>query len=117
LNEWISDFVRGATPVLILGAGDTGEILLQQLKLSHPKKRRVVGFLDDDVTKQGDRIHGVPILGSRQELGRIVHEYGVHEVLIAMRNPPPDLIQQVKGYCQENGLEWMVVRTMAPIEA
>ena len=116
LNEWVSACVRGATPVLIIGAGDTGELLLQQLKLSPQRKRRVIGFLDDDVTKQGDCIHGVQIIGSRQELGRVVHAFGVREVLIAMQQPPTDLVQQIKGYCEENGLEWRVVQTMAPID-
>jgi UDP-GlcNAc:undecaprenyl-phosphate GlcNAc-1-phosphate transferase len=108
-NEWITASVAGATPILNVGAGDTGAHLLQQLKHESSGRRRVVGFLDDDVTKQGDSIHGIRILGSRQELGRVVQELGVREVLIAMRRPPPDLIQQIQGYCEENGLSWRVV--------
>jgi len=114
LNEWITASIQDAIPILIVGAGDTGELLLQQLKSENRGKRRVVGFLDDDVTKQGDRIHGVTILGSRRDLGRTVQEYKVREVLIAMRRPPPDLLQQIQGYCEENGIAWRVASIMVP---
>lgn len=117
LNEWISHSVHTATPVLVMGAGDTGELLLQQLKLDRLRRRRVVGFLDDDKNKQGNRIHGIPILGSRQELGRVVKEFSVREVLIAMRHPPADLTQQIKSYSEENGIAWKVVSSLAPDEA
>ncbi len=113
LNEWITSSIQGAIPVLIVGAGDTGELLLQQLKLASSGKYRVIGFLDDDPTKQGDSIHGIRIIGSRQGLGKVVKEFGVQEVLIAIRQPPEDLVQQIQGYCEENGLSWKVFRTLA----
>ncbi len=113
LNEWITSSIQGGIPVLIVGAGDTGELLLQQLKLAGSGKYRVVGFLDDDLTKQGDSIHGIRIIGSRQGLGKVVQEFGVREVLIAIRQPPEDLVQQIQGYCEENGLSWKVVGTLA----
>ena len=109
LNEWVSASLQDAIPVLIIGAGDSGELLLRQLKQGLKMRRRVIGFVDDDFTKQGSRIHGVPILGSRRDLGRIVKEFGICEVLIAIRQPPPDLLQQIQGYCEENGIAWRVV--------
>lgn len=108
LNEWIHAAIARPTPVAILGAGDTGELLLQQLKLDRAGARRVVGFLDDDLRKRGDRIHGVPILGTRNDLGRVVQAYGIQEILIAIRRPPEPLVRQVQGYCEENGLLWRV---------
>ena len=112
LNEWISASSPAKTPVLIIGAGDTGEIALQQIKLK-PDGRRVVGFLDDDPAKQGNAIHGVRILGSRRELGKVVKQFGVRQVLIAIRQPPPQLLQQVQGYCEENGLSWRALPSLA----
>ncbi len=111
LNEWIRSSVslRGATRVLIFGAGDTGELLLQQLSMESLGTRRIIGFLDDDATKHGARIHGIPILGSRHNLGKVVKELAVGEILVAMRRPPPDLVQQIRSYCEENGLNWRVV--------
>ena len=91
-------------------------MLLQQFKLDPPGTRRVVGFLDDAPDKQGDRIHGIPILGTRRDLGRIVKARGIREVLIAIRRPPEELVRQIRGYCEENGLTWKVINPLSPSE-
>ncbi len=117
LNEWITSSLKGAMPVLIVGAGDTGELLLRQMRQDSASHRRVVGFLDDNPVKLGSRIHGISIMGSRRDLGRVVQECHVREVLIAMRRPPADLVQQIQGYCEENGLSWKIVRAVASDEA
>lgn len=116
LHEWITASTRGSIPVLIVGAGDTGELLLRGMRQDLQEKRRVVGFLDDDPVKQGDRIHGVPILGSRESLGGVVQEHGIRQIFIAMRRPPVELLQQVRSYCEENGLAWKVVSTFTAEE-
>lgn len=114
LNEWLSHTEGRTRPVLIVGAGDTGELILRQLKVERGGNRRVIAFLDDDPAKLGDRIHGIPILGSRRDLGRIVQEFQIAEVFIAIRRPPEDLVRQIRGYCEENSLSWRVVRSLAP---
>ncbi len=106
LNEWIRTSSPMTRHALIIGAGDMGELLLQQLKMDRGASRRVIGFLDDDLAKQGDRIHGIPILGTRRQLGRVVKERGVHEVFIAIHRPPQELVRQIQGYCEENGIAW-----------
>jgi len=111
LNEWISSSAERAVPVLIIGAGDAGELLFQEIRMDRPKSRRVVGFLDDDPAKQGDRIRGIPILGTRWDLGRVVKAYQIREVFIAIRRPPDELVRQIRGYCEENDLPW---RTLPP---
>ncbi|MCM8811742.1 MAG: hypothetical protein NC910_01650 [Candidatus Omnitrophica bacterium] len=112
LNEWILSLRRDAVPVLIVGAGDTGELVLRQLKQTEHGNRRVIGFLDDDPEMRGSRIHGIPILGNREELGVIVQTFGVREILIAIPRPPAQLLQQIQAYCEENGIGWMVATTL-----
>lgn len=116
INEWITASVPDTIPALIVGAGDTGELLLRHFKQTSPPKYRVVGFLDDDLLKGGVRIHGIPVLGSRQNLGRIVQQHQVRGVFIAMRRPPEDLVRQIQGYCEENGLSWKVIQGLASVE-
>jgi UDP-GlcNAc:undecaprenyl-phosphate GlcNAc-1-phosphate transferase len=100
LNEWIVSAAEDATPILIVGAGDTGELALRHLKHNGEGKRRVVGFLDDDVRKRGMRIHGLPVLGTREALSRILSDFQVREVLIAISQPPAELVAEVQRSCQ-----------------
>src|SRR5262245_3568594 len=79
---------KGTKRVLIYGAGDAGEMIVRDM-LGRPYGYEPLGFIDDDTTKIGQQIHGVPVLGSRSDLGRIVVTGQPHEVLVAM--PSADL--------------------------
>lgn len=110
LDEWISAASnQKSVPVLILGAGETGERVLRSLGHQERGTRRVVGFLDDDWRKQGNQLHQVRILGTRARLAAALAEYDVREVLIAISDPPGDLLQHVQRCCEPRGVGWKVV--------
>ena len=75
--------------VLIFGAGEAGESIVRDILHTTRDHYTPVGFVDDDVTKVGQTIHGVPVLGTRHELRRIMADRNPDEVLIAM--PAADL--------------------------
>lgn len=110
-NEWLSRTVKGV-PAVIIGAGDLGELALRQLKHDQRIKRRVIGFLDDDRAKQGARIHGVMVLGTRDRLRSLLAERQVGEVLIAMEAPPPALLEFVQHHCEAAGVQWQLVNRL-----
>ena len=68
--------------VLIVGAGDAGNIILRDLR--QRDFRKVVGFIDDDPAKQKQILNGVPVLGTRKDIESVAYEKGVKEIIIAI---------------------------------
>src|SRR5262249_22296110 len=76
--------LRSKTPILIIGAGDAGEIILRELRGNDSLPYNPVGFIDDDPTKWGVRIHGIPVLGSTFEIPQIARRRGVSLAIVAI---------------------------------
>ena len=70
--------------VLIFGAGDAGASIVQEILSGGEHGYHPVGFVDDDPAKVGRRIHGIPVLGTRTDLSRIIGETNPTEVLVAI---------------------------------
>lgn len=72
----------GATPVLVIGAGNAAAMLLRDL--ANSAQWRAVGLLDDDKYKQGLRLMNIPVLGSLDMLEEHATRLGVRDVIVAM---------------------------------
>ncbi|MBI4566660.1 MAG: polysaccharide biosynthesis protein [Planctomycetes bacterium] len=86
-REWLGRRESGpesAVPAVIIGAGDSGDTLLREVERAAGLGMRVVGFLDDDQTKHGCLLRGIPVLGGVKEIQRIVLEYRVRHALVAI---------------------------------
>ena len=86
---------RQGKRILVYGAGDTGEAIVHSMMSNPAGGYRPVGFLDDDPEKTGRRIHGVPVLGTRQQLSGIMAKTTPHAVLLAMCGAGPATMRQV----------------------
>jgi UDP-GlcNAc:undecaprenyl-phosphate GlcNAc-1-phosphate transferase len=83
------------TRLLVWGAGDLGAALVRKL-LDAPEEGLVpVGFIDDDPNKRGRRIHGIPVLGSSDEIANLLRTGFAERVLLASRSIDPERIVAV----------------------
>lgn len=96
-------WVEGPSPakrLLIVGAGNTGEGVARQF-LQHPSwGYRPVCFVDDDPAKRRVRIHRLPVAGSTEQIERVVRDYDVDIVALAVSSAPGSTIRRLVTECQ-----------------
>ncbi|MBI4508405.1 MAG: polysaccharide biosynthesis protein [Deltaproteobacteria bacterium] len=69
--------------LLIIGAGDTGEALLREIRQSRRLNYHVVAFLDDDTSKRGTYINGVPVLDVIDATPAVAKRLQIDEIIVA----------------------------------
>lgn len=95
--------------VLIVGAGDAGVLAARELKNRNYKDGRPIGFIDDDRTKQKLHLLGVPVLGTRKDIHRIVKGHGVDEVIISMPSASGESIREIVQICEKTGVDLKIM--------
>jgi FlaA1/EpsC-like NDP-sugar epimerase len=86
--------------VLIIGAGDAGQLMVREMQRNRQLHYTPIGFVDDDPRKRGDRIHGVRVLGTTDELAHLLRDNKPDEVLIAIPSAPGRVRQLIVETCR-----------------
>ncbi len=90
--------------ILILGAGDAGEMLLRELQQRHAARYEAVGLLDDDEFKRGAQIHGVRVLGQIEDLPIHAADRDADEVIIAIPSATGQQMRRIVDLCKAAGV-------------
>jgi len=102
--------VKGFKRVLILGAGRSGAMLERELR------RRggfdVMGFLDDNKRLRGAQVHGIPVLGSIDQLPAIRVGYRADLAIIAMPSASNQQMQRIVEVCELSEIEFRTLPTL-----
>ena len=104
-----SDPEVSAKPILIVGAGRAGAMIVKELHDNQHLGLEPIGYVDDDLDKVGHRIHDVPVLGTIGELPGILKEYHVQQVVIAMPTVSGKKVREVVQVCKEQGVVSKIV--------
>jgi FlaA1/EpsC-like NDP-sugar epimerase len=102
----------GARRVLIVGAGDAGALVVREMQKNIQLRLIPVCFLDDDDDKQKQHIHGVPVVGRLDDLGRVLAPRRIDEVIVAIPSAPGHVIRKITDICRSRNVPF---RTMPGI--
>jgi len=103
---------NGDKRVLVVGAGDAGSLLLNDIDNQPGLGLRAVGFLDDDPGKHGMTIRGRRILGGIDDLERIVAEQSVDEIFVAIPSMPPERKREILDLCTRAGKKTRIIPSL-----
>jgi FlaA1/EpsC-like NDP-sugar epimerase len=100
---------KSSARVLIVGAGQAGQFVAGDL-LAYPEWcQKPIGFVDDDTRKRDMQIHGLPVLGTIEELPRIVVEHEIDTVAIAVPSASTKELDRIVGIAQESSARIQIV--------
>lgn len=89
-----------AKPVLIVGAGVAGVIVADVLSKSQNRDDfEPIGFVDDDPEKQKKVLHGLPVLGTKEDIPSLVECHKIKEIIIAIPSAHGQVISQIVEIC------------------
>jgi hypothetical protein len=109
---------RTGTPTLIYGAGRKGASALRELVAVLRGALRPVGFIDDDESKAGRIVNGVPVVGSLQGLEQAMRRLAVGAVVIASDRIPPARLARIEELCERSDVSLLKIRiTLDSLEA
>ncbi len=95
---------KSGSPTLIIGAGNTGEMILRDI-MRNDIPYTPVGFIDDNPSLLGSKIHGIPVLGTTEDLSDIVPRYHIKSVIIAIPSIDKDKLQRIYRVLNEHNIK------------
>ncbi|WP_010681344.1 polysaccharide biosynthesis protein [Acetivibrio cellulolyticus] len=92
---------KNSKRVLIFGGGDAGAIIVKEMKMHPELKNTPVAIIDDDMFKQGKKINGVPIVGQRKDISKVVEKRQIDEIIIATPSASNKDISDIFAECSK----------------
>jgi FlaA1/EpsC-like NDP-sugar epimerase len=89
---------------LVVGAGSAGEQLVREMQTSPRSSYTPVAFVDDDKGKLGSIIHGVSVMGGKEEIPQIVKDFEVDEIIISIPSASSAELRKIMEYVGESGI-------------
>lgn len=93
--------------VLIVGAGDAGNIILRDIR--QRDNRNVVGFVDDDNAKWGQIMNGIKVYGGRDSICALVKDLRVDEIIIAIPSMEATAMSDLAEICSSSGAQVQIL--------
>ena len=94
-REWLHVLSPTARRVLVVGAGNAGELLIRDMLSSADSHYRPVGLVDDDPIKRKMKIHGVPVVGTIADIPGLARGLVAHEIIVAIPSASTALKQRI----------------------
>lgn len=95
--------------VLIYGAGESGFIVYSALKRDTKNNYKVVGFLDDDITKFDKKINQVKIFNSQNITSSFIDNHKIKELIVSIQNISPSKLLEISDSFIKTNLDVKIV--------
>lgn len=87
--------------ILLIGAGQAGQLLLRAMKMEKDINEKVVCIIDDNHEKWGRYLEGVEIIGGRDEILSAVENYKIDKIYLAIPSASSEIRREILSICSE----------------
>ena len=94
-----------ALHVLIIGTGERAAELSDRLYKQAEWGMKVVGHLDPDASRVGQKVRGAPVIGTVDNISQILKEHVIDEVIIAIPRSMLEDVEPIALACEEEGIK------------
>jgi FlaA1/EpsC-like NDP-sugar epimerase len=114
LTESVSEVAASRRKVMLIGAGSAAQMVIREIKRLK-NTYEAVGCVDDDQSKWGVKLQGVPVIGSVDQLPTLLAANPVDEVLIAVPSATGKQMQRFVQFCEQAGTRFKTVPALRDI--
>lgn len=98
--------------VMIVGAGQSGQMILRDMRSVEELRDRPICFIDDNPNKWGRYIEGVPIVGGRDDILATVKKYHINKIFLAIPRATSEQRKDIVTICNETGCDVKILPAM-----
>ena len=98
--------------VMVIGAGYTGQTLLKELHNSEKMYAKVCCLIDDNPAKRGRVLEGVPVVGNRYDIVKMVGKYEIDKIIYAIPSASGEQKREILNICKETGCKLQTLPAM-----
>lgn len=102
-------------PVILIGAGRAGVMAVSEIQNRRDVDLHIKGFVDDDVAKVGSFVSGVKVLGTTEDLPRLVRELSIDHVIISIATGSRREFKRMLDTCERAKVKVRVIPAMHEI--
>ncbi len=95
--------------ILIVGAGEAGAQVIREIKNNDTLHSSPIALIDDDPSKKGRTINGVPVIGAQDQLALAVVEKKIDRVILAMPSATRSQVKAIVDICTPLKVELKIV--------
>lgn len=99
----------GMRNTMVIGAGESGNIVINELKMSKKLDSNICCIIDDNKSKHNTFINGVKVIGGRDQILGAAKYFGINEIVIAMPSAPKKDVKEILELCQQTGAELKIL--------
>lgn len=102
--------------VMIIGAGEAGGLIIQELKNHRKRGLMPVCIIDDDISKKGLKLNGVPVVGSRSDISYFAMNKKIDEIIIAIPSIKKEALNLIVNECKKTNCDIKLIPAINQIQ-